>query len=373
MVARRLLCVEALIGLLASAICGQNAPSLRLNLPNDTPVLLESFDVGTGAQHQRGFPGAGRFDAALKLRNIASKTIVGIVFTINYDALGHLPAASVITTGLHVPPAAEFPLHMSLQTAQGTRMALNSPASLNVSLDCVLFSDLSFYGSDPLHERDNLIVYELQARRERSYVGELIKADRLPEVREELNFGLPPEPPAWVLTLAAEPKVVRGKTLTLQPLVEDSPVQMSSGTIQVNGGRFWGPEFEVHVRATPVVPSSVDVALIIADQRGREAVAAILPFTLNGAKGESTVRCSLAGEASALDSVPVLIRKCYAFISDIKFVDGSVWIPGRADLEKASDGSLLSALASCPERQRLADVFRRGGIEAVMSDLKQFD
>lgn len=360
--------------LFASAIAAAanaSAPALKINLPAGSPLLLQSVSLSSTPQHERGIPAAERFEALLQLRNTGNKTIVGISFSISYESFSSVPAASQIVTGLRVAPEGEFPLHVALETAHGARVTINSPANVHITLDCVLFSDLSTYGPDRLGQHRNLLVYELQARREREYVSQLLKEGRLPDVREELNFGLPPEPPAWILTINRPPQYVRAHSLSIQPLVEDSPVHVVGGTVQAVGGRFWSPVFEVRSDPGPS-PIAIDIALILADERGREAVAAILPFSIKPATGETTaLQSDISAQATALDSVPVLIRKCYAFISAIHFSDASVWVPSRSDLERASDGSLLTALSACPERERLASLFRRGGMQAVASDLKR--
>lgn len=352
----------------------RNLPSLRLELPQDSPILLRAFTVATSPQSERGVPAAERFEASVRLHNSGPKTVVGLAFSIRYEPVGDLPTASYVISGLRAAPESEFPIHLAFETAHGGRVSVNSPATVYVALDCVLFSDLSTYGPDRLNQHSNLVVYELQGRRERAYVAGLLKAQRLPDVREELNFGLPPEPPAWILSVEPPPPFSHPQSLGIQALSENAPVTIVGGTIQALGGRFWSPMVEVRRAGGTNEPVSVDVAFILADERGREAVAAILPFPLSGSPGATiALQSNISARAAALDSVPVLVRKCYAFVSAVHLSDGSVWVPSRSDLERASDGSLLTALSACPERERLAAIFRHGGLQAVASDLKRFE
>lgn len=376
---RMLAALAIALGIAPLARAESPAPAVQFNVPDDSPILLQSFDVSAVPERPRGTPIVREFDTRLRVRNASSKTIVGVAVSVAYEGISAVPAASVVTTGIRVAPQAEFPLHIALETAHATRVSISSPGTVQILLDCVLFSDLSTYGPNHLRERMNLLVYELQARRERGYISQLLKAGRLPDIREELNFGLPAEAPAWALKVATQRNMGRGELLHVQALLESGPIQIVRGTIEAAGGRFWSPLFEVRAQ-NRAVPASLDIALILADERGREAIAAILPFSIEAdASGTIRLQSAITAQASALDSVPVLIRKCHAFVSDVRFADGSVWIPSRADLEKASaaslpnDAPLLNALSTCPERQRLAAVFRRGGMQAVESDLKRFE
>ena len=57
------------------------------------------------------------------------------------------------------------------------------------------------------------------------------------------------------------------------------------------------------------------------------------------------------------------------FVSQVEFTDGKVWVPSRQDLESAA---LLKILAPSPEEQRLADVYSKKGLVAVVEELKRF-
>jgi hypothetical protein len=69
-----------------------------------------------------------------------------------------------------------------------------------------------------------------------------------------------------------------------------------------------------------------------------------------------------AGEPVAIDSMT-------GFVSEVEFADGRVWVPNRSSLESAR---LLRVLVPSPEEQRLTDLYRTKGLEAVISELKKF-
>jgi hypothetical protein len=57
------------------------------------------------------------------------------------------------------------------------------------------------------------------------------------------------------------------------------------------------------------------------------------------------------------------------FISQVEFTDGRIWVPSRQDLAGAA---LLKVLAPSPEEQRLADLYRKKGLPALVEELKKF-
>ena len=57
------------------------------------------------------------------------------------------------------------------------------------------------------------------------------------------------------------------------------------------------------------------------------------------------------------------------FVSSVEFVDGSMWIPNRTELD---DPVLRRVVAPSPEEQRLVQIYRKRGINAVIEELKKF-
>jgi hypothetical protein len=55
------------------------------------------------------------------------------------------------------------------------------------------------------------------------------------------------------------------------------------------------------------------------------------------------------------------------FVSQVQFADGKIWIPSRKDL-----GSLLNILPPSPEEQRLTELYRTKGLQALVAELGKF-
>jgi len=69
---------------------------------------------------------------------------------------------------------------------------------------------------------------------------------------------------------------------------------------------------------------------------------------------------------------PLAIGALMAFVSNVEFADGNLWIPSRTDIDGATtDPVLRKALSSSPEHQRLAEVFRRKGIRGLAEELNR--
>ena len=70
----------------------------------------------------------------------------------------------------------------------------------------------------------------------------------------------------------------------------------------------------------------------------------------------------------------MMIGALLAFVGDVEFSDGKLWIPSRIDIDQATtDPILRRALATSPEQQRLADVYRRKGIAGLADELKKIN
>jgi hypothetical protein len=102
-------------------------------------------------------------------------------------------------------------------------------------------------------------------------------------------------------------------------------------------------------------------------------VAGSLPASEDGLKLAPGGRAEVTGEASLRFARPaggpVAIEGMTGYVSQVEFADGSFWIPSRAALD---DPRLRAALAPSPEEQRLAGLYRKKGLAAVINELRKF-
>ena len=378
MASRKALPFALLLGF-AFQLSAQNPPEGRwfdVDFPRDSPVLPVTFSLGSTTLRPRGASMALDLHASLLLRNTGTKTVSGL--TLRVEAPDPAPAAkgSVTVPSLQVRPGETFPVRIDLELQRPFSLGRNEGAIVRVSLDCALFADLSHYGPDQLHSRRALIVYELEARRDRRYMAGLVRAGLWTQIREELNFGSPdlrlPQL-GFELLRDARTGARREFALTVNTMAFPSaPVQAMNGAAQVAGNEVRAPRIEVrNVSQRPV--RGVDMGWIIRDERGRDFVAGSMPALLKvdgvetGAMAEGeTLRFSRG------PGQPLSIGALLAFVNDVEFADGKLWIPSRNDIEEATNDPILRrTLLNSPEQQRLAEIYRRKGSNGLVSELQK--
>src|SRR3954454_11986161 len=184
-----------IFGALAAASLALPADSdssrwLDVEFPRDSPVLTVSFSLAPSTSRVRGASIALDLHASLVLRNTSTRPIAGL--TLRVEAQDLLPSGkgSVMVPSLDVQPGEVFPVRLDLQLTRPFSAVKTEGAMVQVSLDCAVFSDLSSYGPDRLRSRRALLVYQLEARRDRQYMATLLKDQRYDQIRQELDFGL---------------------------------------------------------------------------------------------------------------------------------------------------------------------------------------
>ena len=351
---------------------------LEVEFARDSPVLLVSFSLGPTTARPLGMSMALDLHASLVLRNTGNKPITGLTLRVEAQDLTPSGKGSVTVPSLHVEPGEVFPVRVDMELLRPFSVAKTEGALVQVSLDCALFSDLSAYGPNTLGSRRALMVYELEARRDRRYLATLLQTQRLAELREELNFGLQDLSPQQLgLELLHEPRAVARRE---QPVnvgavsFPSSPVQTVSGAARVAGNEVRGPEIDVRNTSQKIV-RSIDMGWIVRDDRGRDFVAGSVPARMQLGPVQ-TGRMTETGTLrfSHPTGQPMVIDALMAFVSDVEFADGKLWIPTRVDIDEATSNPVLRrALGSSPEQQRLADIYRRKGISGLAEELRRLN
>jgi hypothetical protein len=349
---------------------------LAVQFPRDSPVLPVSFNMGPTTATMRGASMVLDLHAALVLRNIGDKPICGLTLRVEAQDLSPYGKGSVIKPSLFVLPGEEFPVKVDMQLRRPIAAAKSESAIVQVTVDCALFSDLKAYGPDKLNSKHALMVYEMQARRDRQYLARLLDSGRLPELREELNFGIQDFIPRQLgLELLRGPRstALREQALAVSPVAfPKAPVQPLSGAAQVAGNEVRAPRVEVR-NTSKMKVSSVAMGWIVRDERGTDFVAGAVtapmkigPVQTTSITEPGTLRFSLP------TGQPMVIEGLMTFVNDVEFADGSLWIPSRADIEAATqDLALRRELATSPEEQRLAKIYRRDGTSGLKKELKR--
>jgi len=353
--------------------------SIKIDLPASSPVALLSANMGESRATPRGSAMVVDLHMALTLRNAGYKRIAGITLLVTAQEFAPGGKGSVTTPSLNVAPGEAFPMRLDLQLLRPAQMA-GGPL-VQVTLDGVLFQDLSFYGPNRLDSRRSLTAWEMEAQRDRQHFKAILAAQGPAGLQREMLASLARQAERPRLNVA----VSRGRAVTSAALgpermaqfaflqFPDAPVAPVEGWAQIAGNEARAPRIEVRNQSSKAV-RYVEIGWLVRERGGRQYLAASVPgsgpdelYLPPGRTGrilqESTLRFTRnAGQ-------PVYIDGMAGFVSQVEFTDGKIWIPNRQNLVNAQ---LLTVVAPSPEEQRLTELYRRKGIAALAAELNRF-
>ncbi len=377
-----LLAVSAFLG--AAGLLAQDYPlpsgSISIKFPDDSPVLFSGTLTDQSRATQRGAALAIDLRLSMLLRNVgAYRQIHGVTLRVVSQEVTVGGKGSVTYPSLHVGPGESFPVRIEMQLMRPT-LAAGGPL-VEVSLDGVLFQDLSFYGPDRLNSKRTMTAEELEARRDRQYFKSILArggAGGLQSAVVESLARQSERPRLDVRVLRNGPAAAsaagpasehEAKFAFLQ--FPDSPVAPVEGSARIAGNEARAPRVQVLNRSNRTV-KYVELGWLVSDQAGRQYLAASLPASADGAAilpsqttpvlQDTALRFSRGGQ-------PVNIGGMTGFVSQVEFGNGDMWVPSRQSLENAA---LLRVLAPSAEEQRLTDLYRRNGMNALVEDLKKY-
>ena len=168
--------VAAVAGVLAQETPLDPQTSIKINLPPDSPVALLAANLGESRATPRGSAMVVDLRMALSLRNAGHKHISGITLLVTAQEFAPGGRGSVATPSLNVGPGEAFPVRIDLRLQRPAQMA-GGPL-VNVTLDGVLFQDLSFYGPNRLDSRRSLTAWEMEAQRDRRHFKQVLEIGR---------------------------------------------------------------------------------------------------------------------------------------------------------------------------------------------------
>jgi hypothetical protein len=347
--------------------------AIRIDLPRDSPVAFLTLDPRDSRFTARGGAIMVDLDALLTLRNTGSNRIHGITLRVVSQEVAMGGKASVCIPRLNVAPGEAFPVHIVQHLVRPAAPA--SGALVEVSLDGVLFQDLSFFGPDKLHSRRDMIAWEMEAQRDRQYFKRVLaRSGRaglqqaiLREMdRPQLDRPMMMRPPA-----ASSAALATGERSERFAFVSfpDSPVEPVDGTAVVAGNQVRAPRIQVRNRGTAPV-RHVEVGWLVKDPSGRAYLAASVPSSQPDLQLGAGRTAALAQDASmklSRNGQPLDIRGMTGFVSQVEFADGKVWVPSRQNLDETS---LRNVLPPSAEALRLTELYRKG-LDALIAELNK--
>jgi hypothetical protein len=347
---------------------GQPSLAHRIDLPGDAPVSLVADEWGGSGATIRGSAYQMDVRVSLSLRNASQRRIRSITMTVTAQEAAPGGKGSISIPSLDVGPGETFPVRGDLHLLRP--IGAGSGPMVEVSLDGLLFDDLTFYGPDKLHSRRSMLVWELEARRDRQYFRTVLEQAGHDGLQKEMlaSLGREADRPQYGV------QAVRGRALDSageQDLkfaflrFPDAPVEPMDGLARIAGNEARAPKVVVHNRS-PRVVKYLEIGWIVKDQQGHEFLAATVPAEMRMPSRSSS---QILDDTALRFDPRTSIQSMTGFISHVEFTDGTMWIPSHAELD---DPVLRRVVAPSPEEQRLVQIYRKRGVAAVIDELKKF-
>ena len=360
----------------ASALAQETAlpkTAIAIDLPKDSPVAFLALDPRDSRFTARGGAIMVDLDALLTMRNTSSKSIHGITLRVVSQEVTVGGKASMSIPRLNIAPGEVFPVHIVQHLVRPTSFG-NGPL-VAVSLDGVLFQDLSFSGPDQLHSRRDMIAWEMEARRDRDYFKRILaragRAALQQAILQEMDRPRLDRPTMQRGPAASSAALAAGERSERFAFVSfpDAPVEPIDGTAMVAGNQVRAPRIQVRNRGAAAV-RHVEVGWLVKDPSGREYLAASVPSSqpdLQLAAGKTAAFAQVASMRLSRDGQPLDIRGMTGFVSQVEFADGKVWVPSRQNLDETE---LRNVLPPSAEAIRLTELYRKG-LDVLIAELNK--
>src|SRR5262249_11447339 len=141
--------------------------------------------------------------------------------------------------------------------------------------------------------------------------------------------------------------------------------QPLTGGARVAGNEVSAPRFEIRNRSNRPI-QHLEIGFIGKDQAGHEFLAASMPADVKLAPNQTG---QVSEDAALRFPQNMSIQGMTGFVSGVEYADGAYWIPSRSAIESSR---LRDVLPPSPEEQRLSQIFRRKGAQALIDELKKF-
>jgi hypothetical protein len=369
----------AFAGTLSAQITTLNpSDSIKIDLPPDSPLNLLSYSMNDSRATSRGGAIVLDLHMGLTLRNSGARHIRGVTLLITAQEFAPGGKGSVARPSIDVPPGENFTLPVDIRLVRPVRETTGP--LVRVQLDGVLFDDLSFYGPNKLNSQRALTFWEVEAQRDRAYFKQALQARGQNGLQQEMlaSIAKQADRPQLDVSLSRNGRAVGSAVPATDHVAQfaflnlpGAPVQPLEGWAAISGNEARSPQIEV-VNNSGKPVRYVEIGWLVKDKQGQEYLAGSVPAS------ESTMILP-AGQRTRLQQDtalkfsragrPVEIDGMTAYVSQVEFADGHVWVPSRRDLDSSP---LLRVTAPSPEEQRLADIYAKKGLGALVAELNRY-
>jgi hypothetical protein len=355
--------------------------AVRVGIASDVPLSLISKDLSKTSIEVLGAVMVIDLKCRLEVRNDSARFLRGVAVGVVTDE--HAPGgkASVAVPSLNVPPDGTTHLDIALKLVRP--FPPNSSHAVNLDLDGALFTNLTFRGPNQLDSRRKLLVWEMEAQRDRRHFKSLLasggpaqleKAMRASVQRQRQRPRLKAalEQQLRKLLAPARPAAQRELIQVSRHNLRGAPLEILSGSAFVAGTRVSSPEIRVKNRSQKPV-RYYELGWLVSDRNGTNYTAALMPAP----RGQS--RLAPGAEVSTRSDRQFVFNRAGAdgfvisgmsgYLRNAEFEDGSVWIPPRSELDASP---LENAAAVSVEEERLSRLYGSRGVDALITELAKF-
>jgi len=340
--------------------------TMDITFPEDSPVSVVSAHWGDSSASMRGAAMLLDLHTSLSLRNSSQRRIRGITLLVKAQDVTPGGKASISVPSLNVGPGETFPIRIDLRLMRPAQV--NTGSMVHVELDGVLFDDLTFFGQNTLNSRRSMIVWELEARRDRQFFRQVLEKAGSDELRKTILESLNQQAErgkmdARVAQASRSTNVGGDRSVQFAFLeMPNAPVEISGGKVAVSGDEMHSPKIVMqNLSDRPI--RGMEVGWVLKDTNGKQFVAGSIPLEVSLAPRQSTtVVQDAAFKFSQANGHPIAIGSMTGFVNSVEFSDGRLWIPERS----------LKVMNSSPEEQRLSELYRSKGLNALVEELRKF-
>lgn len=351
---------------------------LKINLPKDSPLAVASLDLGPSKGVARG--GAIMLDlhASLRLRNVSTKHVKGVTLLVLAQDVTAGGKGSVAVPALDIGPGEDFPIRIDLRMVRP--VSNGAEPLVQVLLDGVLFDDLTFFGENRLHSRRQLTVWELEARRDRKHFQQLLEARGQDGLQKEILTAIArqadrPRVDVQVVRRGTMPRAANAPATNYEMDREvqfsflrmpGAPVDLMAGAARISGDEAKAPHLSIRNREQRAI-RHLEIGLALKDTSGQEFFAATVPYDEPlAAQASAALRESATLRVRNTVGNRLVLSSMAGFVNNVEYADGTYWIPSREDLADARVGALVPP---SPEEQRLVQLYKRKGLQALVEEL----
>jgi hypothetical protein len=385
---RRLKTVMALVAWLTCATCAISlraqettldpANSVKVDLPPDSPLDLISKSMGDSRATSRGGAIVLDLHMGLTLRNSGFKHIRGVTLLVTAQEFAPGGKGSVARPSIDVAPGQTFTLPVDIRLVRPVQQSAGP--LVHVQLDGVLFDDLTFFGPNKLNSQRALTFWEVEAQRDRTYFKQTLQARGESGLGEEIRKSLARQADRMQLdvSLTRNGRAVGAAVPATDHVAQfaflnlpNAPVQPVEGWAAISGNEARSPQIEI-VNNSGKAVRYVEIGWLVKDKQGQEYLAGSVPASESTMLLPSGHRTKLLQDTALKFSRtgrPIEIEGMTGYVSEVEFADGHVWVPSRRELDSSP---LLRVTAPSPEEQRLADVYAKKGLAALVADLNRY-